>query len=185
MAKEWIAADHAGSCAVNYDHVAAFLREIFDCCDVSAIAFDRVFMKFLRPCLVRAGFTDEELEKFIEYGQGFLSMTPAIRELETRLLEKKLKHGNHPVLTMRCECSGGHRRCRWSQVHEEEEHRPDRCVSRARDGRRRYSAGIKRAVDYQLFFYLMSPLRLFADRAAAALRKLATESRYRTHPHPL
>jgi phage terminase large subunit-like protein len=27
-------------------------------------------------------------------------MAPSIRELEVRLLEKKLKHGNHPVLTM-------------------------------------------------------------------------------------
>lgn len=86
--------------AVNYDHVAAFLREIFNCCTVKAIAFDRVFMKFLRPCLVRAGFSEAELERFIEHGQGFLGMAPAIRELETRLLEKKLRHGNHPVLQM-------------------------------------------------------------------------------------
>jgi len=27
-------------------------------------------------------------------------MAPAIRELEVRLLEKKLRHGNHPVLRM-------------------------------------------------------------------------------------
>jgi phage terminase large subunit-like protein len=86
--------------AVNYDHVAAFMRGIFDACDVRAIAFDRVFMKFLRPCLVRAGFTDSELERFIEHGQGFLGMAGPIRELEVRLLEKKLKHGNHPVLRM-------------------------------------------------------------------------------------
>lgn len=86
--------------AVSYDHVAAFLRGIFDCCNVQAIAFDRVFMKFLRPCLVRAGFTEAELEKFVEHGQGFLGMAPAIRELEARLLGKKLKHGNHPVLQM-------------------------------------------------------------------------------------
>jgi phage terminase large subunit-like protein len=57
-------------------------------------------MKFLRPCLVRAGFTEAELERFIEFGQGFLSMAPAVRELEARLLKRKLKHGNHPVLTM-------------------------------------------------------------------------------------
>lgn len=86
--------------AVNYDYVAAFLRDIFDRCDVRALAFDRYNMKFLRPCLVRAGFSDEELERFIEHGQGFLGMAPSIRELETRLLQKTLKHGNHPVLTM-------------------------------------------------------------------------------------
>jgi phage terminase large subunit-like protein len=27
-------------------------------------------------------------------------MSPAIRELESKLLQKQLKHGNHPVLTM-------------------------------------------------------------------------------------
>lgn len=86
--------------AVNYDHVAMLLRQIFSRCNVKALAFDRVFMKFLRPCLVRAGFTEEELAKFVEHGQGFYGMSPAIRELEVRLLEKKLKHGNHPVLTM-------------------------------------------------------------------------------------
>ena len=86
--------------AIDFDFVAAFLREVFDRCTVKAIAFDRVYMRFLRPALVRAGFAEAELELFIEFGQGFISMGPAIRELEVRLLEKKLKHGNHPVLTM-------------------------------------------------------------------------------------
>lgn len=86
--------------AIEYDYIAAFLRDLFDRCDVRAIAFDRYNMKFLRPCLERAGFTAEELERFVEFGQGFVSMSPALRELETRLLGSKLKHGNHPVLEM-------------------------------------------------------------------------------------
>jgi phage terminase large subunit-like protein len=49
---------------------------------------------------VRAGFTEAELARFVEHGQGFLGMAPAIRELEVRLLEGKLKHGGHPVLQM-------------------------------------------------------------------------------------
>lgn len=85
---------------ISYDYVARFMRQIFDRCDVRAIAFDRYNMKFLKPCLVRAGFTDAEMEKFVEFGQAYLSMSPAIRELETRLLEKKLRHGNNPILTM-------------------------------------------------------------------------------------
>lgn len=86
--------------AIEYDFIAAKLREIFDRCNVRAIAFDRYNMKFLRPCLERAGFTEEELERFVEFGQGFVSMSPALRELETRLLGAKLRHGNHPVLEM-------------------------------------------------------------------------------------
>lgn len=86
--------------AIEYEYVAEYLRGVFDRCNVQSIAFDRYNMRFLKPWLEKAGFTEEELEKFVEFGQGFASMSPALRELETRLLGKKLKHGCHPVLTM-------------------------------------------------------------------------------------
>jgi phage terminase large subunit-like protein len=86
--------------AIEYEWIADYLRGIFDRCNVRAVAFDRYNMRHLRPWLEKVGFTDEELERFIEFGQGFVSMSPALRELEARLLSKKLKHGNHPVLTM-------------------------------------------------------------------------------------
>lgn len=86
--------------AIEYEYVAHELRRVFDDHDVQAIAFDRFNMRHLRPWLERAGFTDVELEKFVEFGQGFVSMSPAIRELEARLLAKKLRHASHPVLTM-------------------------------------------------------------------------------------
>lgn len=86
--------------AIEYEYVAEHLRGVFDRCKVNAIAFDRYNMRFLKPWLEKAGFTPAELEKFVEFGQGFASMSPALRELEARLLGKKLKHGNHPVLTM-------------------------------------------------------------------------------------
>jgi phage terminase large subunit-like protein len=86
--------------AIEYEFVAAYLRTFFDHHDVQALAFDRYNMKFLRPWLVKAGFSDSELEKFIEFGQGTASMTPALRELEVKLLNKSLRHGKHPVLNM-------------------------------------------------------------------------------------
>jgi phage terminase large subunit-like protein len=86
--------------AIEYEFVAAHLRGVFDRCNVKAIAFDRYAFRFLKPWLEREGFTPEELEKFLEFGQGFVSMSPALRELESRLLQKQLKHGSHPVLTM-------------------------------------------------------------------------------------
>ncbi len=85
---------------IEYSFVAAYLRQVFDTYDVQALAFDRYNMRFLKPCLIEAGFTEAELERFIDFGQGFISMSPALRELETRLLGSKLKHGNHPVLEM-------------------------------------------------------------------------------------
>jgi phage terminase large subunit-like protein len=86
--------------SIEYEFIAHELRHIFNICNVKSLAFDRYNMKFLKPWLEKAGFTDEELEKFVEFGQGFVSMSPAIRELESKLLQKQLKHGNHPVLTM-------------------------------------------------------------------------------------
>lgn len=86
--------------SIEYEFVAAELRAVFDRYDVQALAFDRWGMRHLRPWLVKAGFTEKELAKFVDFGQGFQSMSPAIRTLEEKLLAKKLKHGNHPVLSM-------------------------------------------------------------------------------------
>jgi len=86
--------------SIEYGFVAKHLRQFFDTYNVKQVAFDRYNMKFLRPWLLEEGFTEEELARFVEFGQGFISMSPAIRELESRLLSKKLRHGNHPVLAM-------------------------------------------------------------------------------------
>jgi len=83
---------------ISYDFVAEFMKEIFAHCNVRSIAFDRYNMRHLLPCLERAGFSAADMAKFVGHGQGFIGMGPSIRELERRLLEKKLRHGNHPVL---------------------------------------------------------------------------------------
>jgi phage terminase large subunit-like protein len=86
--------------SIEYEYVAEHLRGVFDRFNVRALAFDRYNMKFLKPWLERVGFTEEELARFVEFGQGFVSMSPAIRELESLLLARKLRHGNQPVLAM-------------------------------------------------------------------------------------
>jgi phage terminase large subunit-like protein len=86
--------------SIEYEFVAHYLRGVFDQYNIVALAFDRFNFKFLKPWLEKAGFSEEELERFVEFGQGFQSMSPAIRELETRLLARKMHHGGHPVLTM-------------------------------------------------------------------------------------
>ena len=54
-----------------------------------------------RKWLVTAGFDEQEIEeKFVPFGQGYQSMSPALRDLESDLLNQKIVHGNHPVLTM-------------------------------------------------------------------------------------
>lgn len=86
--------------AILYEHVADYLRGVFDRFDVQKLAFDRALFEHLKPWLVKSNFSGKELEKFEPYGQGTLSMTPALRELEARLLERQLRHGNHPILSM-------------------------------------------------------------------------------------
>lgn len=88
--------------AIEYEFVADFLRGFFDRFDVQKLGFDRYNMKFLKPWLVKAKFSDSELDRFVDFGQGTASMTPALRDLEVRLLNSQLRHGSHPVLNMCC-----------------------------------------------------------------------------------
>lgn len=89
---------------VDYEFVAETLWRDCQEMDVRKIAFDRWNFRHLRPWLLKAGFTEDQLEGdeaiFEPMGQGFQSMSPALRELEADLLEGKVAHGNHPVLTM-------------------------------------------------------------------------------------
>lgn len=86
--------------SIRYEWVAKKLRYVFEKYDVQQINFDRYAMKFLRPWLEQEGFTEKQMAKFVEMGQGFISMSPALRALEAALLNAELKHGDHPVLTM-------------------------------------------------------------------------------------
>lgn len=86
--------------SIQYEFIAHRLRELFDDYDIASIAFDRWSMQHLTPWLVKAGFTEAEIEKFIPFGQGFKDMSPALRDLESLLLNEQMKHGMQPVLRM-------------------------------------------------------------------------------------
>ncbi len=89
---------------VDYEFVAHHLKGLFDRLDIRKIAFDRWNWRHLKPWLQAVGFTEEQLDGdnavFEPFGQGFASMSPALRDLESLILNKKLAHGAHPVLTM-------------------------------------------------------------------------------------
>jgi phage terminase large subunit-like protein len=58
-------------------------------------------MQFLVPWLLVAGFSEQMIkERFVGFGQGYQSMSPALRDLESIILERKLRHGDQPVLKM-------------------------------------------------------------------------------------
>jgi len=85
---------------IEYEWVAEELRAAFDDYDIRAVAFDRWGFKYLKPWLEKAGFSESEIKRFVEFGQGYQSMSPALRDLESLILEKRIAHGGHPVLTM-------------------------------------------------------------------------------------
>lgn len=87
--------------SIDYEYVAEFLRGVFDELDIRKIAFDRWGFRHLQPWLLKAGFTEGQIEEhFTEFGQGYQSMSPALRALEAEILNGRLAHGGHPVLTM-------------------------------------------------------------------------------------
>jgi phage terminase large subunit-like protein len=86
---------------VSYEYVARHLyNNVFKRCRVAKLAFDKWNFAQLKPWLLAAGFTEQAIkDHFVEFRQGWASMSPAIRELETIILEKKMRHGNNPPLT--------------------------------------------------------------------------------------
>ncbi len=89
---------------IEYEFVAAHLYDLTQRLDIRKIAFDRYNFRHLKPWLLKAGFVEEQVEGddalFVPFGQGVVSMSPALRDLEGLILNKRLAHGNHPVLGM-------------------------------------------------------------------------------------
>jgi phage terminase large subunit-like protein len=87
--------------SVDYEYVAQFIAEEFKRYDLRKVGFDRWGMEHLRPWLIKAGLPETFIdERFVAFGQGTLSMTPALRVLEGRLLNAEIAHGGNPVLSM-------------------------------------------------------------------------------------
>ena len=81
---------------VDYEAVAADMGEILQDVNLHALAFDRWRIDIFRKELDRLGI---ELP-LAPHGQGFRDMAPALDALEAELLNRRIAHGNHPVLTM-------------------------------------------------------------------------------------
>jgi phage terminase large subunit-like protein len=85
---------------VSYQYVAEYLWALFQRLDIRKLGFDRWNMTQLKPWLIQAGFSEQSIkEHFQDFGQGMQSMSPALRALEELILNEKLVHGGHPVLT--------------------------------------------------------------------------------------
>ncbi|MGG2139916.1 terminase large subunit [Symbiopectobacterium sp. RP] len=82
--------------SVEYDFVVLKIAELLSDFDVKAIAFDRWRIDVFKKEVDRIGLT----LPLVEFGQGYRDMAPAIDTLETVLLNNRLRHGDHPVMTM-------------------------------------------------------------------------------------
>ncbi len=86
---------------IEYEYIAKHLWDLFQDLNVLNVAFDRWNFKHLKPWLKKCGFTDDEIEeRFTEFGQGFQSMSPALRTLEADLINGAIVHDDNPVLRM-------------------------------------------------------------------------------------
>jgi len=81
---------------VDYAFVAADIARITAGLNVQGIAYDRWRIDLLRHEFEKIGI-DLPL---VEWGQGFKDMAPALDALEAELLNGRVAHGGHPVLSM-------------------------------------------------------------------------------------
>ena len=87
--------------SIEYEWVAHRIAKEIQSGNFVKIGFDRWNWRHFRPWLVQAGLNEAYLDTLFEpFGQGYQSISPAFRDLESALLAEKIAHGNHPVLTM-------------------------------------------------------------------------------------
>jgi phage terminase large subunit-like protein len=82
--------------SVDYGHVAAEIAELVADLDVQAIAYDRWRIDVLQRELTALGVT----LPLVPWGQGYKDMGPAVDALEAELVNSRMAHGMHPVLTL-------------------------------------------------------------------------------------
>lgn len=80
---------------IDYDFILAQVDEDMQRYDLAEVAFDRWGATRIQTQLMDLGGDDF----MVQFGQGFRSMSPPMKELETLILSEKLAHGNNPVLS--------------------------------------------------------------------------------------
>jgi phage terminase large subunit-like protein len=94
--QEWVKAGYIEATpgnVIDYDYIFEQVQLDADMYDIDQIAFDRWGAARVSQVLQNKGMT------MVQFGQGFASMSPPMKELERLVLSKKLIHGNNPVLT--------------------------------------------------------------------------------------
>lgn len=82
--------------SIDYEFIAKEVDDMTRGVNLIGLAFDRYRMEYFKKDMERIGL---ELP-MVGWGQGFRDMAPALDSVESKILNKKLRHGDHPVLTM-------------------------------------------------------------------------------------
>lgn len=77
---------------VDFRAVEAKIRELCETFDVQEIAFDPHYGRNMMANLTEDGYP------VVEFRQGWISMAPAVKELERLIIGRNFRHGGHPVL---------------------------------------------------------------------------------------
>ena len=94
---------------IDYRYIAIKLGELHGKMKIGGIKFDRWRIEDLQRELNSEGVDawiegkDEEISgglRLVPHGQGYKDMNPAVERLEDLLIEGRMLHGKHPVLTM-------------------------------------------------------------------------------------
>ena len=96
MIKQWVKEGYMEATPgnhIDHDFIYAQLKKDADSFIIKQSAFDRWGASSVTQTLEKMGM------KMVEFGQGFASMNPPMKELERLILSGKIRHGNHPVLT--------------------------------------------------------------------------------------
>jgi phage terminase large subunit-like protein len=98
----WITATPGST--VDHDFIINQLMQDGAKFNIREVAFDRFASAYVVAGLEKAGFMDEDEAKaftkhvMVKFGQGYLSMGPAMSETEKIIYNSKINHGNNPVL---------------------------------------------------------------------------------------
>lgn len=87
----WITATDGNT--IDYAFIFADLEQDKDDYDIQLAAFDRWGAARVVQVLEEKGFS------MVQFGQGFASMSPPMKDLERLILSGKIRHGDNPVLT--------------------------------------------------------------------------------------
>jgi phage terminase large subunit-like protein len=81
---------------VDYDYIVAFIAKLSERFRIREIAYDRYGAEKIRRDLEELGA--EHGFVVFPFGQGFLSMSPPSKDFYQFVMERKIRHGKHPVL---------------------------------------------------------------------------------------